>query len=554
MNDFQKLAYFDLRHEAMHRRLPTLVGREEEMARLSRIMSRQSQSHVALIGSSGVGKTSLVRGWSYYISGDSTFQAFQCIEIEAASLYQLGNSGILFSRFQEAIATLPRSIVIIDHFGQLIFNKPQILLNLVRLMNPAMQSGKVSLIASFLPHEYEWLAKEDPAFAKNFENLVLKLQSDTEIISILEQETTKLVGISNENEIAPLQILEQTIALCKRFPTLGTLPQAGITLLDEAASFARSQGALSLTASHLHRVVADKTGIPITQLEASEKELLKRLGLELQAAVIGQPEALRTLTSAVQRAKLGLKNPNRPLGSFLVLGPSGVGKTETAKTLALKVFGKSESFTRIDMSEFAESHTVQRLIGAPPGYVGFDAGGGLTNPVKKEPYSLILLDEIEKAHVKIFDVFLQLLDDGRLTSGQGETIDFTNTIVMATSNIGVPEIIEQYQAGGNVQDPGFIETKLIPELAKHFRLEFINRFDAILVYKPLSVEDLLEIAQLEIQKIEHRIAHHQVTFEIDREMLVKEIEHLHDPRFGARPVKRYIEQMCESLITEKLLE
>ena len=245
--------------------------------------------------------------------------------------------------------------------------------------------------------------------------------------------------------------------MAERFPALGHLPAAGIAILDESLALAQVKNSQNISEEDILRVVSDKTGVPLQQLKISDKELLNNLETELNTKIIGQRQALTQITSAIKRARLGLKNPNRPLGSFLCLGPSGVGKTETAKLVAEKVFGKKESFVRIDMSEFAEAHTVARLIGSPAGYVGFDAGGGLTNAIKQQPFSLVLLDEIEKAHSKIFDVFLQILDDGRLTSGQGETIDFTQTIIMATSNLGVSEIINGFNGQEDMNDDAFLQ-------------------------------------------------------------------------------------------------
>jgi ATP-dependent Clp protease ATP-binding subunit ClpB len=281
--------------------------------------------------------------------------------------------------------------------------------------------------------------------------------------------------------------------------------------------------------------------------------VLRDLEKNLNQAVRGQAPAMQTITSIIRRAKLGLKNPNRPLGSFLLLGPSGVGKTETAKAVAHHIFGKSERFLRIDMSEFGEAHTVQRLIGAPPGYVGFDVGGEITNTIKQNPYSLLLLDEIEKAHPKIFDIFLQVLDDGRLTSGQGETISFANSIVMATSNIGINEIVAAHEAGEDVSSPAFVRQTLLPLLSQSFRTEFLNRFDAIIAYEPLSEHALLAIAKQEIKKIEQRMSKHDIQFAIKTDVLLERIREHIDPRLGARPIKRFVEDTCETLIANQLL-
>jgi ATP-dependent Clp protease ATP-binding subunit ClpA len=237
----------------------------------------------------------------------------------------------------------------------------------------------------------------------------------------------------------------------------------------------------------------------------------------------------------------------------LFLGTSGVGKTELAKSLAKIVYGSERSFTRIDMSEFGESHTVQRLVGAPPGYVGYESGGQLTNSVQDKPYSLILLDEIEKAHAKVFDIFLQVFDDGRLTDGRGQTSNFTNSIIIATSNLGIGEILKGSRDGIDLNSPEFISNNLMPALLKSFRPEFLNRFDAIIVFNPLSADNLLQIAKLEISKIEERVAEHGVKFNIDDNILREKIIELSNPMLGARPIKRFIEQTCEQLIAMKIM-
>ena len=279
---------------------------------------------------------------------------------------------------------------------------------------------------------------------------------------------------------------------------------------------------------------------------------MKNLEQTLGARIVDQDGAIKSISTTLQRAKLGLRSPDRPLGSFLMLGPSGVGKTETAKCVAELLFGKSDNFIRFDMSEFQQDHTVQRLIGAPAGYIGYGEGGALTNALRKEPHSLVLLDEIEKAHPKVFDIFLQVLDDGRLTSGENETVDARNAIVMATSNAAVAEILEACK-DGSIDDDTFVAEKIMPILTATFRPEFINRFDKVVIFKPLALPSLMRIAQLEIAKTERRLAKHRVRFEIKNEELQGHIERMADPRFGARPVKRFVEETCETLLMRSLL-
>jgi len=550
--DFAKIRYYDLKLEALKGRLKDIVGRTEELSRLTRVMSRTIDNNCLIVGPSGIGKTALVHAWAKQSVQEGQSNKLPIVEFDPES-FEVFNSAtpVPFQRYVEALESLPKCILFIDNFGHLIYNKATVLHAMFQLVKPHVESGKIQLLLVMEQAEFKWLAAESPSLLNLFEVIAVKPQSDSEQEHILAQAWAALSP--SEQFTTTDSIFPFVIQLVERFPALGQLPAAAIRILDESLALVKDRKSNTIGEEEIYQVVSDKVGVPLTQLKISEKELLQKLELRLNRGVVGQTRAIAQIATTIQRAKLGLKNPNRPLGSFLVLGPSGVGKTETAKLVAQTVFGKKESFVRIDMSEFGEAHTVARLIGAPAGYVGFDQGGGLTNAVKQEPYSLVLLDEAEKAHPKIFDVFLQLLDDGRLTSGQGETVDFTQTIIMATTNIAVPEIIEGFTHGEDIASDEFIQNALMPALTKVFRLEFLNRFDAILVFKPLTLADLLEIAKLEIQKVEERVAKYNIIFKIDPAVLAKKIESLCDPRFGARPVKRFIETTCETLITQKLL-
>jgi ATP-dependent Clp protease ATP-binding subunit ClpC len=552
MSEFSKIAYYDLRLEALNGRLENMVGRTDEMSRLARVLNRRIHNNCVLTGPSGVGKTSFVRGWVKHQLQNGAKKLLPFVQLEAESFDAL-NSGspVPLQKFKEALDSLPYCILFIDDFGQLIYNKPTALNYIIQLLKPLAEGGKIQLILAMESKEFKWLQSQQPNFLNYFETLNIAAQPKSEQLLILEQSLNKF---NKKSKImAGTDILELILQLTERFPTLGQLPAGGVAILDESLALAQAKNTGEVTEEDVYKVTSDKTGVPLEQLKISDKELLQNLETELNAKIIGQKQPLMQITSTIKRARLGLKNPSRPLGSFLCLGPSGVGKTETAKLVAEKVFGKKESFVRIDMSEFAEAHTVARLIGSPAGYVGFDAGGGLTNAVKQQPYSLVLLDEIEKAHSKIFDIFLQILDDGRLTSGQGETVDFTQTIIMATSNLGVAEIINGFNGQEDISAEDFLQKNLIPALAKAFRMEFLNRFDAILVFNPLTQQDLLEVAKLEIKKVEQRVARHKIKFKIDPTILIEKIRTLSDPRFGARPVKRFVETTCEDLITQKLL-
>lgn len=550
MSSGNKIQYYDLRLESISERLPKLLGRNEEQERLTRIISRHLNNNAFVVGHAGSGKTTFLRGWANGRIQTGEHQGLTFLEFNPDSFADITTPNA-FARLVESFGRLPTSVVIIDNFGELIYGKPQLLQSLFRMLKPVFENSRIQIILAATPQEYAWIEHENSAFLAYLEKVDLKEQPQDQQVKILEH---ALETFKKRNPVlANPESLKSIVEMVVRFPRLGQLPKAAISVLDEAMALARLEKTAVLTQEHVHTVVASKAGIPLSQLVVSETEKLKQLEPMLNAGVIGQTSAVKTISSIITRAKLGLKNPRRPLGSFLVLGPSGVGKTETAKLLAELVYGKKESFLRLDMSEFGESHTTQRLLGAPAGYVGFEAGGGLTSPIKQEPYSLVLLDEVEKAHPKIFDIFLQVLDDGRLTSGAGETVDFTQTIIMATSNIGVDAILQSTNPS-EVSSPEFIKQHLVPELAKFFRLEFINRFDAIIVFNPLSREALLDIAKLEIKKIEKRAEKFGIAFDLDMDALSEEMERFTDPRFGARPLKRYIEETCENLIAEALLQ
>jgi ATP-dependent Clp protease ATP-binding subunit ClpA len=550
MTNPNKITYYDLKTEIRAGRTPALVGREEEVLRLGRVINSNFNNNCLVVGPAGIGKTVFVYGWfSQYISSPQ-YKKTNFIQIEVENFYALISTPNLYHRFEEALEGVTDSIIFIDNFGSLIQNKA-IFSNVKRLLQPIMENPKVKLILNLKPHELKSIEEEYPAWSSVFENIHLKNQEQLELVDVLKYWLSKF---NKNNKITVKnQELKAIVNLSERFASLGQLPQSAIKILDESLSAATSLGLQVLTSDQILKVVSDKTGVPLAQLSTNDLENLKQLEPELNRAIIGQTQAVKKISLAVQRAKLGLKNPNRPLASFLMLGPSGVGKTETAKVLAAKVFGKKENFVRIDMSEFAQEHTVQRLVGAPPGYVGYDDGGALVNAVKQQPYSLILLDEIEKAHPRVFDIFLQILDDGRLTSGQGETIDFSQTIIMATSNLAVGKILDGFEKS-DISSDKFIQESIIPELTKAFRLEFLNRFDSMVVFKPLTDSDLVKIAILEISKIEQRLTNHRVKFKFDDQALYPKIAQLRDNRFGARPIKRYIEELCENIITKALLK
>jgi ATP-dependent Clp protease ATP-binding subunit ClpB len=306
-----------------------------------------------------------------------------------------------------------------------------------------------------------------------------------------------------------------------------------------------------VTAEEIAEVISRWTGIPVSRLVEGEKDKLLRLDQILHERVIGQDEAVQAVSDAVIRARSGLKDPKRPIGSFIFLGPTGVGKTELARALAGSLFDSEDNIVRIDMSEYMEKHAVARLIGAPPGYVGYEEGGQLTEAVRRKPYCVVLFDEIEKAHHDVFNVFLQILDDGRLTDSQGRTVDFKNTIIIMTSNIGSPHLLENVGEAGEIAEG--VRKKVMNELRGHFRPEFLNRVDEIVLFKPLTLGEIKKIVELLLGLLRTRLADRQIELELSDAAKEHMAREGYDPVYGARPLKRFLQRQLETALSRKLL-
>ncbi len=337
----------------------------------------------------------------------------------------------------------------------------------------------------------------------------------------------------------------------------GKLPQLEASLLELEKKAAQSKNSKSLlrelvTEEEISQIVARWTGIPVSRLLEDEREKLLNLETQLHKRLIGQEEAVKLVSDAVIRARSGIKDPGRPTGSFIFLGPTGVGKTELAKGLAEALFDNEENIVRIDMSEYMEKHSVSRLIGAPPGYVGHEDGGQLTEAVRRQPYSVLLFDEIEKAHKDVYNVLLQILDDGRATDSQGRTVDFRNTVIIMTSNIGASHLLEGIGQEGELDDKA--RSAALGQLKEHFRPEFINRIDDIVLFSPLTKENLTNIAKLQVENLSSRLKDLGITLNIKDKAIDLIIEESYDPGFGARPVKRYIQHSLETLIGRAIVE
>ena len=334
----------------------------------------------------------------------------------------------------------------------------------------------------------------------------------------------------------------------------GELPKLQKQLEIEEKQFKESDRSLvheAVTDDEIARIISRWTGIPVTKLTEGERTKLLGLEDELHKRVIGQDEGVRLVTDAILRSKAGIKDPSKPIGSFLFLGPTGVGKTELAKTLAATLFDDEQNMVRIDMSEYMEKYSVSRLIGAPPGYVGYEEGGQLTEAVRRKPYSVVLFDEIEKAHPDVFNVLLQVLDDGRITDSQGRTVDFKNTILIMTSNIGSPYLLDGIDENGNIKPDA--QELVMNDLRGHFRPEFLNRLDEIIMFKPLTKDNIGGIVDLMVRELSNRLADQELSLELTDAARTQVIENGYDPVYGARPLKRYLQNYVETLAAKKIL-
>ena len=531
----------------------SFFGREQELEQILRILSRENKHHVLLLGDAGVGKTALGMGLVKLLAerGIPSFAGVKVLSLDLGSLFSSPQNVQFFApKIIEEVGTLPKIIILLDQVTLL--NSTQQVSMMVTFLQNLDKQAQVYYLLPVTPFYYNQTLASNPYFSSYFETIKVEEFPAEATIKVLEAQALRIEKYHKVN--IDKNVFSETIILAKRYLP-GTLPQKAIALLEEASASASLSKRTAVTIDDIKSIVAQKTGIPLQSLTVSEKEKLQQLEKLLGLSVIGQKEAIVKVSEALRRARSGLKDPKKPIGSFLFLGPTGVGKTELAKTLARVFFDDEKAFLRLDMSEYAEAHTSQRLIGSPPGYVGYEEGGQLTNPVMEKPYSLILLDEIEKAHPRVFDLFLQVLDEGRLTDAQGKTVDFKNSLLIFTSNIAAEEI---FKHGTELVNPdfdrkAFFEKEIMPVIRQYFRPEFINRFDDLVLFNPLTKAELIEIARLKIQQLEKRMAEKKIMLDVSDEKLKHLVEISYNPSFGARPLERAIREQVENVIANKII-
>ena len=395
------------------------------------------------------------------------------------------------------------------------------------------------------------LQKELAEQRETFNSMKAKWENEKNAIGRVQQLRERIEQINRDIESAEQSYDLEKAAKLK----YGDLPEAK-KQLEQEEKLAQSSKETSLlrnkvTEEEIAKIIERWTGIPTARLMEGERDKLLHLEDTLHKRVVGQDEAVRVVSEAIQRSRAGIQDPNRPLGSFLFLGPTGVGKTELAKTLAEALFDDEKNLVRIDMSEYMEKFSVSRLIGAPPGYVGYEEGGQLTEAVRRRPYSVILFDEIEKAHPDVFNILLQVLDDGRITDSQGRTVDFKNTIIILTSNLGSQAILDGITPEGEISEDAKNEVQTL--LRRNFRPEFLNRLDEIVFYKPLSKENITGIIDLQIAALNKRLADKQLKCELTPAAKSFVIDAAYDPQFGARPLRRYLQHTVETLLAQRIL-
>ena len=395
------------------------------------------------------------------------------------------------------------------------------------------------------------LQKELAETRDQFNAMKAKWENEKNAIGRVQQLRETIEDLNRQIEAAEQRYDLEKAAELK----YGKLPEAQKQLAEEER---RAQGAKEesilrdrVTDEEIARIVERWTGIPVARLVQGEREKLLTLDETLHKRVVGQDEAVQAVTEAIQRSRAGIQDPNRPIGSFLFLGPTGVGKTELAKALAQALFDDESNMVRIDMSEYMEKFSVSRLIGAPPGYVGYEEGGQLTEAVRRKPYSVVLFDEVEKAHPDVFNILLQVLDDGRITDSQGRTVDFKNTILILTSNLGSEFLLNGIRPDGSIDDGA--KEQVQPLLRRSFRPEFLNRLDEIVFYKPLTKDNITKIIDLQIAKLNERLSEQQITCVVTDRAKEQIVEDAYDPQYGARPLRRYVQHTVETMLSKKLL-
>ena len=671
----------DLVEKARNQKLDPVIGRDEEIRNIIRILSRKTKNNPVLIGEPGVGKTAAIEGLAQRIVAEDVPEGLKDKKIFALDMGALVAGAKYRGEFEERLKAVLEEvkksegniILFIDELHLIVgAGKTDGAMDASNMLKPMLARGELHCIGATTLDEYRQYIEKDAALERRFQPVMVDEPTVEDTISILR-------GLKERYEVFHgVKITDSALVaaatLSHRYITDRFLPDKAIDLVDEACALIKTEldsmpseldeqrrkimqleieesalkketdnlskerlGALqkelaelrdifntqkaqwdnekhsveklqklreqiedvnkqiqkakqnydlekaaqlqygelpklqqqleieeksvkesdrslvheAVTDDEIARIISRWTGIPVTRLTEGERAKLLTLEDQLHKRVVGQDEGVKRVTDAILRSKAGIKDPTKPIGSFLFLGPTGVGKTELAKTLAENLFDDEQNMVRIDMSEYMEKYSVSRLIGAPPGYVGYEEGGQLTEAVRRKPYSVVLFDEIEKAHPDVFNVLLQVLDDGRITDSQGRTVDFKNTILIMTSNIGSPYLLDGIDENGEIKPEA--QSQVMDDLRGHFRPEFLNRLDEIIMFKPLTKSNIGKIVDLMVGELDKRLADQELSLELTDAAKNQVIENGYDPVYGSRPLKRYLQKYVETLAARKIL-
>jgi len=556
----------DITREAREGRLEPVVGRKKEILALVRALSRRTKNNPVLIGDPGVGKTAIVEGLAQRIVRGDVVEAIRDKRIVELNMGALVAGAMYRGQFEERLQGCleearnnPDIILFIDEIHTVVgAGRAEGSMDAAHILKPALGRGEIRCIGATTIDEYRRYIEKDSALERRFQPILVNEPTVAQTKEILRQIKSRYE--EHHNVIITDEAVEAAVELSARYIPDRRFPDKAIDLLDEACSRARiarvsvppevkgaEEGPREVTREAVAEVISERTGIPIARLTEPERQRLQRMAEELKARVIGQDEAVEAVTQAIQRSRLMIRDPHRPIGVFFFAGPTGVGKTHLAKCLADFLFGSEKALIRLDLSEYQEKHTVSRLIGAPPGYVGYEEEGQLTGALRTRPFSVVLMDEVEKAHPDVLNLFLQVFEDGRLTDAKGRTVDATNAIFIMTSNIQL-----EIERPIGFRTRGSEEEALREALVKGgLRREFVQRIDRVVLFHRLSLEDVEKIARLFIEELQERLK--GISLEVKPEALQLLAKRGYDEENGVRPLRRIIEREIEGALTEMIL-
>jgi ATP-dependent Clp protease ATP-binding subunit ClpC len=555
----------DLIQQAAEGKLTPAFARDSEMRAVARTLARSKKNNPLLLGDAGVGKTAVIEGLAYKIyegTAPASLQSMRIIQIEIGTLVA-GTS--LRGQFEERligiveeIKSAANCILFIDEVHTIVGAGDTIDSNLdaANILKPALARGEIRCIGATTHEEYRRAIASDPALDRRFRTIDIEEPPLEDAITIVTEQRTQLE--EHHGVVIKPNTVEAAVKLSVRYMPDRRLPDKALDLLDEACTRViirtvtpdlEEEAPNDVQVSDVTAVLSEWTGIPVTDLTTDEKRRLAQLEASLKERVIGQDQAVHAVADAVKTSRAGLADPDRPIGVFLFLGPSGVGKTELGRALAYDLFGSEDAMLRLDMSEFHDSHTVARLIGSPPGYKDAQRGGQLTDGLRRRPYSVVLLDEVEKAAPEVFDIFLQIFDEGRISDAHGRTVDARHSIFIMTSNIGTEEGGRAIGFSGTDQEAPDYSTYL----KRFFRPEFINRLDDVITFKPLTMDTLSDILELQLGELYERLDEQTITLSLTDAARQLVLTNGHDPINGARPLRRAIERLLTRPISHRIV-